>query len=58
MKRLLCVLTLVVVTPAAWALNADDVRGGWQIKVDGTMRIYEFTIRGSSVRGRGLRPVR
>jgi hypothetical protein len=42
---------LVATTPAAWALNANDMRGGWEINVDGRMRIYEFSIRGSGVRG-------
>jgi hypothetical protein len=51
MRKLLCVLMLAGMAPAAWALNADQVRGGWEANVDGTQRVYEFTIRGNHVRG-------
>lgn len=37
--------------PTAWALDADQVRGGWETSVDGTQHVYNFEIRGQRVTG-------
>lgn len=44
-------LLLATAVHPAWALTADQVRGGWEASVDGTLRVYEFTIRADTVRG-------
>ena len=37
--------------PAAFALDPDSVRGGWEATVNGTEHIYQFMIRGDRVIG-------
>jgi hypothetical protein len=51
LTKLLYVLALVAAAHPAWALNADEVRGGWEATINGTQHVYEFTIRGDTVRG-------
>lgn len=38
-------------TGPVWALNANDVRGGWETQLDGHSQIYEFEIDGQRVTG-------
>jgi hypothetical protein len=51
MKLTLLVCVVLAVVPAAFAQNPDDYRGGWKTETDGTPRIYQFSIRGATVRG-------
>jgi hypothetical protein len=51
MKMLLTLLLGSLIVPAAWALDANEVRGGWETTVNGTQHIYEFEIRGDRVTG-------
>src|SRR6185437_6265029 len=54
MKRLLCAmvaLALVRAATAADGLAANDYRGGWETYGQQALHIYEFSIRGSQVRG-------
>ncbi|MEP7353796.1 MAG: hypothetical protein ABI824_11235 [Acidobacteriota bacterium] len=46
-------LTVLFAALASLALaqNADDYRGGWKTEASGTPRTYEFSIRGTTVRG-------
>jgi hypothetical protein len=37
--------------PAAWAMDANDVRGGWETTIDGSRHIYDFEIDGRRVTG-------
>lgn len=50
MKRILMALTLLTLAQAAAAQNADDYRGGWRTD-SGEAHTYEFSIRGTTVRG-------
>jgi hypothetical protein len=51
MKLLLLVSVVLALVPAAFAQNPDDYRGGWKTETNGTPRTYEFSIRGTTVRG-------
>jgi hypothetical protein len=51
MKLPLFVCVFLAVVAAAFAQNPDDYRGGWKTEANGTPRIYEFSIRGATVRG-------
>ncbi len=51
MKVSLLLLLMALSVPAAWALDANDVRGGWETTVNGTRHIYNFEIRGDRVTG-------
>ena len=51
MKLPLLVCLGLALVPAAFAQNPDDYRGGWKTEIDGTPRIYQFSIRGATVRG-------
>ena len=51
MKLPLLVSIVFALVPAAFAQNPDDFRGGWKTETNGTPRIYEFSIRGTTVRG-------
>ncbi len=48
---LLAVLGALGVARGAWALDAHDVRGGWETTVDGVEHILEFRIQGDRVTG-------
>ena len=50
MKRAVLLLIVLVVTRDAAAQNADDYRGGWRTD-GGEAHTYEFSIRGTAVRG-------
>ena len=50
MKRILLAMTLLAVAHAAAAQTADDYRGGWRTD-SGEAHTYEFSIRGTTVRG-------
>src|SRR5213080_4257212 len=53
MKPVMLMAVLAVassLTPAASAQNADDYRGGWRTD-SGEAHTYEFSIRGTAVRG-------
>ena len=51
MRLLLIVCVALALVPAAFAQNPDDYRGGWKTETNGTPRIYQFSIRGATVRG-------
>ncbi len=51
MKISLMLLLAALSVPVAWALDANDVRGGWETSVNGTQHIYDFEIRGNRVTG-------
>jgi hypothetical protein len=54
MSRLLTLMTALAVVQmaaAAAGLRPDDYRGGWETYGQPGMHIYEFSIRGSAVRG-------
>jgi hypothetical protein len=51
MKVPLFVCAVLALVSAAFAQNPDDYRGGWKTETNGTPRIYEFSIRGNTVRG-------
>ncbi|MGH8207467.1 MAG: hypothetical protein ACRETK_11900 [Steroidobacteraceae bacterium] len=51
MKASLLLLIAALSVPSAWALEANDVRGGWETTVNGTQHIYDFEIRGDRVTG-------
>jgi hypothetical protein len=51
MKVSLMLLLGAMGIPAAWALDANEVRGGWETTVNGTQHIYDFRIRGDRVTG-------
>ena len=51
MKLPLFVCVYLALVAAAFAQNPDDYRGGWKTEANGTPRIYEFSIRGATVRG-------
>jgi hypothetical protein len=51
MKLPLLVFVVLALVPVAFAQNADDYRGGWKTETDGMPRIYQFSIRGATVRG-------
>ena len=51
MKLALLVCVVLALVPAAFAQSPDDYRGGWKTETDGTPRIYQFSIRGATVRG-------
>ncbi|MGH8143998.1 MAG: hypothetical protein ACREU2_15965 [Steroidobacteraceae bacterium] len=50
-KGALLLLIAALSVPAAWALDANELRGGWETTVDGTQHIYNFEIRGNRVTG-------
>src|ERR1700751_4655173 len=50
MKYVLVLIGIVSIAHAADAQNADDYRGGWRTD-GGEAHIYEFSIRGTAVRG-------
>lgn len=51
MKQLLALLSLLAAAPMAMALQAAEVRGGWEAYVNGVEHIYEFKVRGDQVTG-------
>jgi len=51
MKLVLLVWIILALVPAAFAQKPDDYRGGWKTETNGTPRIYQFSIRGATVRG-------
>jgi hypothetical protein len=51
MKLPLFVCIVLALGPTAFAQNPDDYRGGWKTETNGTPRIYQFSIRGATVRG-------
>jgi hypothetical protein len=51
MKLVLLVCIILALVPAAFAQKPDDYRGGWKTETNGTPRIYQFSIRGATVRG-------
>ena len=51
MKLPWIVCVVLALAPAAFAQNPDDYRGGWKTEASGTPRIYQFSIRGVTVRG-------
>ncbi|HTG72533.1 MAG TPA: hypothetical protein VMB70_02115, partial [Terriglobia bacterium] len=51
LKLPLLVCVVLALVPAAFAQNPDDYRGGWKTETNGTPRIYQFSIRGATVRG-------
>ena len=50
MRRVMVLLAVLSVTQAAAAQTADDYRGGWRTD-GGEAHTYEFSIRGTTVRG-------
>ena len=50
MKQAVLLVAVLAVARAAAAQNADDYRGGWRTD-SGEAHTYEFSIRGSTVRG-------
>ena len=51
MKLPLFVCVVLALGSTAFAQNPDDYRGGWKTETNGTPRIYQFSIRGATVRG-------
>ena len=51
MKAILVLCLALLGAPGAWALGADQVRGGWETRVDGVERVYDFEIHGQRVTG-------
>lgn len=51
MRKILCMCVVLLAAPAAWALDANQVRGGWETTDGGPPHIFEFTIRGDRVAG-------
>jgi len=51
MKLPLLVSVVLALVSTAFAQNPDDYRGGWKTETNGTPRIYQFSIRGTTVRG-------
>src|SRR4029079_3922050 len=50
MKRGVMLIAVLMVARAAAGQNADDYRGGWRTDT-GEAHTYEFSIRGTTVRG-------
>jgi hypothetical protein len=50
MKQMLILLAVLVIAPAAAGQDPDDYRGGWRTD-GGEVHVYEFSIRGATVRG-------
>ena len=50
MKQLLMLIAVLTVAPALAGQDADDYRGGWRTD-SGEAHVYEFSIRGTTVRG-------
>ncbi len=51
MKQLIVLLSMLAFVHTAAALDAKDVRGGWETDINGVRHIYEFKIRGDRVTG-------
>src|SRR5215831_14562653 len=51
MKLPLFVCVSLALVAAGFAQNPDDYRKGWKTEANGTPRIYQFSIRGATVRG-------
>jgi hypothetical protein len=51
MTKLTILFTALAFLPSAAAQSPDDYRGGWKAEAGGVPRIYEFSIRGETVRG-------
>ena len=55
MRRLLSLIAVLValggLSQGAWALDANQVRGGWETTADSGAHILEFSIRGTHVTG-------
>ena len=50
MKQVVLLLAVLALAPTAAAQTADDYRGGWRTD-SGEAHTYEFSIRGTTVRG-------
>lgn len=50
MKEVMLLVVVLALAPVAAAQNADDYRGGWRTD-SGEAHVYEFSIRGTTVRG-------
>src|SRR5690242_21569029 len=50
MKQLVMLVAVLALAQGAAAQNADDYRGGWRTD-SGEAHTYEFSIRGTTVRG-------
>lgn len=48
---LAALVALTAISPAVWALDADQVRGGWETAADAGAHVLEFSIRGTQVTG-------
>ncbi len=51
MKGALVLSLALFCVPSAWALDADQVRGGWETGVEGSEHVYNFEIQGNRVTG-------
>src|SRR5262245_11970841 len=50
MRHLMLLVIVLAISPLAAAQDADNYRGGWRTD-SGEAHIYEFSIRGTTVRG-------
>ena len=50
MKHVMMLIAVLAVAPAVAGQDADDYRGGWRTD-SGEAHVYEFSIRGTTVRG-------
>ena len=50
MKQVMMLIAVLAVAPAVAGQDADDYRGGWRTD-SGEAHVYEFSIRGTTVRG-------
>lgn len=51
LRAVLALGLLATLSPAAWALDANQVRGGWETGADSSAHTLEFSIRGTHVTG-------
>src|SRR5262249_60704650 len=50
MRHVMMLIAVLAVAPAVAGQDADDYRGGWRTD-SGEAHVYEFSIRGTTVRG-------